>query len=251
MIFKGKVLHGFGSKTYKRTLIILLVTFESMLLIFAGALFGLFRHISTYEIETLNEEIVEKLSNNIQYMNELVNKYSMLVFIDNVINPLLYNDGSGIEKENEIRILNHLHNMSDAYGIIHSVIIYNGVADRFYSWDSGYYADEFIKQIKDNRAGIKSPVLRELPRDIYYNNRNAMTYVIDEPYGTGGFIVINVSDEWINNSLSKADSRYNKLFIVDSDRNRYSTKTRCEIRNTHAGDAYERYESRQGECSLY
>ena len=213
MIFKGD---GLRSKTYKRTLIILLVTFESMLLIFAVALFGLFRHISTDEIENLNEEIVEKISSNTQYMNELVNKYSMLIFIDNVINPLLYNDGSGVDRAREIQILNHLHNMSDAYGIIHSVIIYNGVADRFYSWDSNYCEDEFVGYVKNNIESVKSPILRELPRENYYNGRNAMTYVVEEPYGTGGFLIINVNGEWVNNNLSKADGKYNKLFIIDS-----------------------------------
>ena len=217
MLFNREVFRGLRSKTYKRIIIILLITFEATLMIFSGILFGLFRHISLNEVDSLNKQIVEKISSNTQYMNELVNKYSMLIFNDNVINPLLYNDGSGIDNVDEIRIINHLHNMSNAYGIIHSVIIYNGVADRFYAWDSNYYNDEFISKVSKDITSVKSPTLRVLPKDIYYHEQNVLTYVIGEDYGTGGFLVINVSSDWLDKNLSNADEKNGRLFIIDSD----------------------------------
>lgn len=204
-----------GSRTYKRILMILLVSFEVTLLLCAVAFFCVYRYISIREIDRLNSNIVSKASINIRYMNDFVNKYCMLIFNDNIISPLIYSDESGLDFNEEITIINRMHNMTEAYGIIDSVIIYNGVNKKLYSWDENYLKDEYIAEVMKNAEGHIKPEVRELPPNVYYNNKSVITYVVSEPLGTNGFMLVNVDAQWLENTLSNSSNDSSILIVAD------------------------------------
>lgn len=206
------------SSTYKKILFVLLISFEALLIIFSSVSFSYISGLSMDSIETMNKKVVEKLSKNTQFMNEIINKFCLLLFNDNQINTLFY--GTEIEGDyyDEISIINHLHNMSEAYGMIHSVVIYNNVAERFYSWDTNFHSDPLTQQIIQGND-IKSPLWRVLPDDVYYSNESVLTYVMRDPLNTGGFVLVNVRPSWLEDDIKNESNEDLKLLVVNSDGN--------------------------------
>lgn len=205
-----------GSYTYKRILFILLISFETLLIIFSASVYSLCRSISVKEIERLNRQIVEKISDSIQYMNVIVDKYGTMVLNDNKLNTMLYSNGSSIDSFERIQTLSHLRTLSESYGIIHSAVIYNGIEGKLYSWDENYTNDYFVTDLINGKTVEKAPVWRSLPKDAYYSDINVLTYVMYGPYGTDGFLLINVKTDWIENELKNAGSKSSILMVADN-----------------------------------
>ncbi|MBR5614374.1 MAG: AraC family transcriptional regulator [Clostridia bacterium] len=206
-----------GSGTYRRILLILLISFETLLIVYAAFAFSASRYISQQEIENLNQQVVEKLSKNIQYMDDIVNKYTTMVINDNRLNTLLYSEGNDKDQFERIQALLHLRRMSESYGIIHSTIIYNGVDDMYYSWDELHTTDPLAASIKNKEITLTGPVWRTLPTGSYYNDETVLTYVMYGPFGTDGFVLVNVKNDWLENDLKNEGNDSRVLMVLNPD----------------------------------
>ncbi len=206
-----------NSGTYRRILLILLLSFETLLIVFAASTFSVSRYISQQEIEGLNQLVVEKLSKNIQYMNDVVNKYCTTVINDDRMNMLLYSSGKNYDNFERIQTLSWLRNMSESYGLIHSTIVYNSAEDTMYSWDENYTTDSFAESVRKKELTVSAPVWRMLPADSYYNEEPVLTYVMYGPFGTDGFVLVNVKTNWLETDLESEGHKDSFHMIVTSD----------------------------------
>lgn len=206
-----------NSGAYRRILLILLLSFETLLIVFAVSTFSVSRYISQQEIEGLNQLVVEKLSKNIQYMNDVVNKYYTTIINDDRMNMLLYSSDKNYDNFERIQTLSWLRNMSESYGIIHSTIVYNSVDEKLFSWDENYTNDSFAQKVRNKEITVTSPVWRILPADSYYNDEPVLTYVMYGPFGTDGFVLVNVKNNWLEADLKNEGHEGYFHMIVSSD----------------------------------
>ena len=206
-----------GSSTYRKILFILLISFETLLIVYAAFAFSASRHISQQEFEKLNQQVVEKLGKNIQYMDDIVNRYTTMVINDNRLNTLLYSEGDDQDQFGRIQALLHLRRMSESYGIIHSTVIYNGVDQKCYSWDELHATDPLAISIKNKEIAPTGPVWRTLPTESYYNDETVLTYVMYGPFGTDGFVLVNVKNDWLENDLKSEGDDSRILMVLNPD----------------------------------
>lgn len=197
-----------------------------------------------YENNIINDVIsneklnLERVAYSIELMIEESNNLSKHIESDSNIKTVLYNSNiSYLDEANGIKSLSNFQNLPDQ---IHSIYLYNQKIDRFYytganlktehifSSDNFFDLNYFRESIEYNRVNTSKPHRRVLYEYNYLTDKYESievysflySYNPHFEYNKASIIVINISLEWLKETISFLDNSPGfELYAMDEDRN--------------------------------
>lgn len=159
-----------------------------------------------------NQQVMAQMGYNIQLMNNTVRDLCMTIFLDADAMGLLYS------KEKDAHIFDAIQRMNKITGpylnvnpYVHSIYLYNGSRDTFYSSYNGiYYQDQpLLDYLKNNSAPpINRPIYRQIAKTVNQKEvySPVFTYILYDALLPDGrmeaAVIINVNPSWIMGNLS-------------------------------------------------
>ncbi|MCQ6560472.1 helix-turn-helix domain-containing protein [Paenibacillus mendelii] len=203
------------------TLLVIFVQFS-----FQGRIFEKFALEMVYNQQQTD---LQNTSRNVSLMEQSANSVATSAFFDEGIQDLLYSD---VHSEDYRKYQRKLELYKNLYPFLQSIYIYNGhnihsvpsmdfVSDRSTFDDKGIFT--ILDDIQNNRT--HSIVLRKIPNPLADLSTNASDYIyvysylfFDSQVQSGKVseaIVLNISEEWVRQSIGSSDDKINRIFMID------------------------------------
>ncbi|MCC3375921.1 AraC family transcriptional regulator [Cohnella sp. REN36] len=173
---------------------------------------------------------LQNTSRNVQIMAQSVRSVAISAFFDDMIKDLLYSD---VDAVSYVKYQVKMESYKNIYPFLQSIYIYNGrniytVPSEGFVYDRATFADKglfpILDDMKNNRS--HSIVLRQIPNvlsGISTGARptiNVYSYLFFDSQLREGkvseAIILNISEDWVKQSISAADGQDNRIFIVDA-----------------------------------
>ncbi|WP_409344835.1 AraC family transcriptional regulator [Paenibacillus sp. MBLB4367] len=203
------------------TLLVIFVQFS-----FQGRIFEKFALKMVYNQQQTD---LQNTSRNISLMEKSANSVATSAFFDEGIQDLLYSD---IHSEDYRRYQRKLELYKNIYPFLQSIYIYNGhnihtVPSMGFVFDRNTFDDKGIFTILDDIQNNRthSIVLRKIPNPLADLTSNASDFIyvysylfFDSQVQSGKVseaIVLNISEEWLRQSIGSSDDTKNRIFMID------------------------------------
>jgi len=224
-------------RMYRRIIVSVTVIVVSVILALSFFLYINFEKIGVRLVSDAKLTALSQISYSADYMNGSVKNFASTLYLDNENLPVMYGTEENFETiVAQMRTINRIANGSP---YIHSVYIYNGTLDRFYSTkgpmlsDARDFADQDLIEII--QSGVLTadkhfqPFLRKVPMNPYVrdneNYYNVFTYFLYDYFDNNkkikGAIIINVNVDYLAqmvNTLNAKSSRIpNEIYIMNEE----------------------------------
>ncbi|RAV08802.1 AraC family transcriptional regulator [Paenibacillus contaminans] len=203
------------------TLLVVFVQFS-----FQGRIFENFALEMVYNQQKTD---LQNTSRNVSLMEKSANSVATSAFFDEGIQDLLYSD---IHSEDYRKYQRKLELYKNIYPFLQSIYIYNGhnihtVPSMGFVFDRNTFDDKGIFTILDDIQNNRthSIVLRKIPNPLVglSSNEEQFIYVysylfFDSQVQSGKVseaIVLNISEEWLRQSISSTEDTNNRIFMID------------------------------------
>lgn len=210
----GNTLKKKYSATYIKLILCIIMVIDAIVLCFSGIMYSYYKIASKKEVDSLNNEIVSVVQNNIGYMSEVVDNYVMSEFYRDDTSKLM-NTKTKLDRYEVNTILNRITATANLQSMISNVGIYNGNLDEIYSVSSDFKADKWLNDLLSNRELI---AFKPYPRD-----NSVLTYVIYKGKNASGkpdgAMIVDVKLEWLKNLIKSNNIEYTDVYMIDKSGN--------------------------------
>lgn len=212
------------SRTFIRIFLLLSIFVAIIMSVFS---FPLYYAFQDYYVKQVYEEDLKHMTvidNYLQSIHETLRDYTYYLmdyaagakfFMNRKMEPLEKADG-----------MRHVMSYEKWNGTFHSILIYNGLLDTFYTTVGVGQNDSFIMESIENNTSVSvlKPILRELPYEFSYSSDPVFTYLYFDTDGDGDVfrgIVVNANASYICNVFSSMKGTGSDVYIVDSEQKKY------------------------------
>ncbi len=216
-------------KILQKVFLIILFTVVFIILFSSFIYYYSFRNTQINIMYNFSNDSLEKLDNTIGYMFDSVYSTISMFHNDSDINYLLYYNNLYIGEV--VKAFTKINSFSISQSYIHSIYIYNGSEDKFYTnlptqgiKKSDVFLDqEIIKVMEENKYSNQVVFNRRTIKTLQkYSECDVFSFInIDASKKTGHInnaIIINVNKSWIEKNLtSRKGSSIHKTIILDYD----------------------------------
>ncbi|MFD0671504.1 helix-turn-helix domain-containing protein [Cohnella sp. GCM10027633] len=175
-----------------------------------------------------NRKVMSQINHNVAFMQEIIKNVALSLYND----PLVYAPMTSVQAQEDMDIINSVRLLNeelDSSSFLHSILVYNGRADKPYSVGSmaDQMQDNFMvpKLVELLKREEKMPQLQLLPMN-FSGRANAVdvfSLVIYETFfernRSESAIVLNVKPEWIFDNLKVVNELAmpgaSEIFIMD------------------------------------
>lgn len=193
------------------------ITFLASLLVLILTLLMLytFKSVTLGLLGENNGKLIDRLLDNAVQMDDSARIYLYSLFRNPSVTQLMYDEQSSVlEQLNSIRALDASYNSTP---FLHSIYIYNGRSDTYYSIGKvdlirkTEFEDKEIVQILKQPLNTRMslPIPRTLPGDDTSSAQTRVyTYILTEYYSSGRLknaVVVNVRADWALQSIRRED----------------------------------------------
>ena len=220
---------GFISKNTGKIIRQILLIMSALMIIMTIVLYNNFKDIYIENITAQNKKLVGLLSNDVDYMNEMIKTFCITTYFNSSTVTLMNNDESDFFEYG--RAINNLQKIVAGNSIIDSVLVYNNKLNVFYSTIGDTSMDEpYIIELFETQKDIPKlkPIPRILSKDYYYEEKNAFTYFmydsVDHEGRPNGALIINIKTDWFLQNLVKASGKSELFYIIDEENNLVAAK---------------------------
>lgn len=214
------------------------LVFICILLALSYILYVNFQKIGVNLVSGANANALSQISYSSTYLNEASKTFSISLLTNYRVQSVMYNANNDYKDIQEALV--DVSKLKDANQFVHSVYVFNGTSNQFYStWlQSSNTKDSFFDQglvsIIDEKKQVARgkfyPILREIPvfisadgKDIDSNQKiSVLTYIFYEYEDTAdrvkGAIIVNVKVDYLKaliQSLSSSGKNQGSTWILD------------------------------------
>ncbi|RXZ84474.1 hypothetical protein EBB07_00160 [Paenibacillaceae bacterium] len=222
---------------YRRIVVSVTIIVVSVILALSFFLYINFEKIGVRLVSDAKLTALSQISYSADYMNDSVKNFASAIYTDNANIPMMY--GKEENFETSIAQMRTISTIANGSPYIHSVYIYNGTLDRFYSTKGTMMSDarEFVDQnlIDIIESGVLTadkhfqPFLRKVPMNAYDraadNYYNVFTYFLYDYFDNNkkikGAIIINVNVDYlaqmVNRLNAKSSRKPNEIYIMNEE----------------------------------
>ena len=169
-----------------------------------------------------DRKLLTQINYNIENMNNIIQTLAMSVYYDNDLVALK----SGSDFLQSLTKLEKLNQLVTFSPFLHSIVIYNGKQDRFFSSTNHNLDNEqMIKQVGQMlNEGKALPKLQLFP--VRYGSKQEeqlLTFVMYDGASANGLLLLNIKPEWLLNNLNTlnrlAERQNNAILLINQEGN--------------------------------
>jgi len=169
-----------------------------------------------------DRKLLTQINYNIENMNNIIKTLAMSIYYDNDLVALK----SGSDFLQSLTKLEKLNQLVTFSPFLHSIVIYNGKLDRFFSSTNHNLDNELmIQQVGQMLHEEKAlPKLQLFP--VQYDSKQdeqLLTFVMYDGATTNGLLLLNIKPEWLLNNLNTlnrlAERQNNSIFLINQEEN--------------------------------
>ncbi len=181
-------------------------------------------------------KVLTQVEYNIGFLGAMIDSLAFNLYFDNDFIPLMYSDN--LDVYDVVNKQTKLDKWVTTNSYLHSIILYNGRADRFYAGgpiDIEYEADltKRIRELLDRPDDIQRGRLVPLSLDSSEQGADVFSYVMFESndYEVGDSVMLfNVKSEWMLDNIHRLNNLgaegTGTMFVVDGDGRTYDANVR-------------------------
>lgn len=221
---------------YTKVFIYVTLSISTTIVVVSSILYINYEKITLQLVHSSVKDNLSHISYSASVMVDAVKTQTMQIYLDSSISSLFYPNGlDAVEQRTALERLNMYHNTIPN---IHSIYIYNGSTEMFYTdvltmpeysaQSSAAFFDQEAKTLIDHFKDyeIFSPIPRKIPspipgyRDTQYSNVYSFIFY-DTPANQDKLsrvLILNISESWMRQIINSLDMNVNtdsNIFIID------------------------------------
>ena len=240
----------YKNSLYKKMFLYISILVVVIILSLSFILYFNFENVGLKMQFDANKNILSEISYSAKYLDDTARNISAYIYSNNDYSQLRY--GVDPDMGDAYKLMSGLEALVTQSGNVHSVYIYNGGLDRFYSTWWRFYSpsDSFLdndivdlihnNKIPDRKIFTSTPIIRKIPLYINYgpdtNYINVLTYIMSdysEDKKIQSAIIINLNSQYLDGLIdilnTKGSLNGGTTFILNGDG---QTVAGCNISNS-------------------